>query len=133
MRERYGKSGISRLGRSSHMARNASNLKIIRACEAENSRNKSYHQKKCEQLEEKIKYFDERYAFIVNAFMNELSKRNISINNPEISDRIDEILSAICGGSFYQARFAKDDIRDVKNAVLRKINAEKQKTAGEER
>lgn len=133
MRERYGKSGISRLGRSSHISRNATNLKIIRACEAENSRNKSYHQKKSEQQEEKIKYFDERYALIVNVFMNELSKRNISINNPDIYDKIDDILSAISEGSFYQARFSKDNITDIKNAISRKINAEKQRIAVKDR
>ena len=123
MRERDGRSGISRLRRPKNPEKKASKLRTIRACEGVTSRNKDYCQKKAEQQTQKLKSLDERYAVIVKVFMNELSKRNTSINSHEIYERIDEILSSISKGSYYQTRFAGDNISDIRNAILRKVNA----------
>lgn len=133
MRERKSKTGINRLGKPSSRAKRVSNIRTIREYDLVSSKGIEKHHKKIKQYDEKLKYFDERYSLVVKVFMNEIFKRNISIDDPELESKIDEIVSSICEGKYYQTRFAGDNIEDVKNTILRKVNTEKQKTKAEER
>ena len=120
-------SGISRVSEPKNPKETASYIRKIRTYDMRRSYARKKQEKRTKMHEEKIKYFDERYSFIVKAFMNEISKRNISVDSPELDKKIDEILSSICEGKYYQTRFAEDNIKDIKNAILRKVNLEKQK------
>lgn len=102
-------------------------LRSLRETESANLKRKREHYEVIKKHDEKLKYFDERYSMITTVFINELSKRNISLNDVDLDRKIDEILSTICEGKYYQTRFEKDNIKDVKNAILRKVNLEKQK------
>lgn len=124
--------GIHRLGRPKSLKESAAYIRKIRTYDMKRSYARMEQSKRTKQLDDKLKSFDERYALIVNGFMNELSKREISVNEPDLDSKIDEILSSISEGKYFQSRFADDDMKDIKNAILRRVNAEKQKT-GEER
>ena len=126
------RSGINRISKPKSPNETAAYIRKIRNYDMRRSYARRNQAKRTKQHEEKIKYFDERYSLIVKAFMNEFSKRNISIDSPELDNKIDEILTSICEGKYYQTRFAEENIQDVKNAILRKINLEKLKI-GEER
>lgn len=120
-------SGISRVSKPKNPKETAAYIRKIRTYDMKRSYARKNQEKRTKEHEDKIQYFDERYALIVKAFMNEISKRDINIKEPQIDSKIDEILSVICGGKYYKTRFAEDNVEDVKNAILRKINAEKQK------
>lgn len=125
--------GINRLARPKSLKESAAYIRKIRTYDMKRSYARMEQAKRTKQLDDKLKSFDERYALIVNGFMNELSKRKISINEPNLDNKIDEILSSISEGKYFQSRFADDDMKDIKNAVLRRVNTEKQKIVGEER
>ena len=113
--------------RTKTVSEKVSMLRSLRESESANIKRRREHYETIKKYDEKLKYFDERYAMITKVFMNEIVKRKISIDDPELDDKIDEILSFICEGRYYQSRFQNDNIIDVKNAVLRRVNAEKQK------
>lgn len=125
--------GINRLAKPRSPRETAAYIRKIRTYDMKRSYARMEQTKRTKQLDDKLKSFDERYALIVNCFMNELSKRRISINEPNLDNKIDEILSSISEGKYFQSRFADDDMKDIKNAVLRRVNTEKQKIVGEER
>lgn len=127
MRERKTRTGINRLGNPSSIAKRASNIRTIREYDLISSKGKEKHLKRVDQYDEKLKAFDQRYSLITTVFMNELDKRKISVNDLDIYEKIDEILSLICEGKFFKSRFENDKLTDVKNAILRKVNTEKQK------
>ena len=89
--------------------------------------------KNAQKKDEQLKAFDERYCIIVKVFMSEIEKRKIDIAAPDFEERLEEILQEITRGKFFQTRFSGDNIRDIKNTILRKINKEKQRIAEEGR
>ena len=82
--------------------------------------------KKSEMLDKKIRFFDERYLTITKLFMDEIRRRKIDITDPEFSQKMEEILQGIVKGKFFQSRFSNDNIQDVRNAILRRVNKERQ-------
>ena len=79
--------------------------------------------------DEKIRVFDERYSVIVKLFMSEIEKRKIDITAPEFNEKMDEILQEISKGKFFQTRYSTDNMDDIRNTILRRVNSERRKGA----
>lgn len=76
--------------------------------------------------DEQIKHLDERYSVIVTLFMNQITKREIDIFSADFDLKMDEILQEIVLSKYFNSRFPNDNLTNVRNAVLRKVNAERQ-------
>ena len=116
MKDRIGKNALERFKNNTEKKSfqyNASESQMI----AERNRKSN---------EKKIKFFDERYSIIVDLFMKEIEKRKINIEDKNFNDQMDEILEKLFQSKFFEMRFPNDNVKDVKNAVLRKVNSLKQ-------
>lgn len=69
----------------------------------------------------------ERYESVVILFMNELKRRNIDLDETDFEAKMDEILQRIFESKYFKSRFPNENLNDIRNAVLRKINLDKQR------
>ena len=123
MKKRENNSGVIRLINTKDRAGNSRKTTtkyIAGAYEKQYELNKI-----AERKDKQIKALDERYSVIVKLFMNEVEKRKIDITAPDFTLKMEEILEEISKGKFFQSRFSHDNVKDIKNAILRKVNSER--------
>ena len=128
MLERNNKSGVNRIKNY----RDKTGGRHIR-CE------KKYHaydkdaeiRKNAEKANERIEYYNERYCSLTKVFMNTINAREIDIMSKDFDEKIEEILQAIFQSKVFEVRYRNDDKQEVKNAILRAVNEQRNRIKSE--
>ena len=82
-----------------------------------------------ERKEREINFRDKKYNTIILLILNEINKRNISLEDNEFNEKIDDIIRVLVSHKSLK-RFAFDSIEEIRYAVIRRMKQEKSKEEG---
>lgn len=84
--------------------------------------------KEKENNRNRLKKLDEKYASVISVIDKELSKRNINyfeLDAKEFDEKVNEIIEIILSSPIYRNRFNSENTQDIRNALKRRLNANK--------
>lgn len=86
------------------------------------------NREKINENKNRIEILDKKYASVISVIDKELSKRNINyfeLDAKEFDEKVNEIIEIILSSPIYRNRFNSENTQDIRNALKRRLNANK--------